>query len=208
MTIELPGRGLVLIYGGGGAGKTALAASLIESRVRRGERCLYAYTGKLSPPLIKELAAAGDLVSLFRLRSYEEQGLLIRSLHRCRGAGHKLLVFDTFTELYRVSVAESYNPLRAGKLLNQQLAMLSNLADEGALVVLTSRARRLEDDVEPEASSLLSYWADVILRLDRLEKPGWRRLTVEKARAPAPPGLEGVVMEMSLRSMGPWTPSK
>lgn len=201
MTIELPDRGLVLLYGGGGAGKTSLAMLFIKDRVGRGERCLYAYSGKLSPLLARELSEAAPLISLFKLRSYKEQHLLVRSLHRCRGAGHKLLVFDTFTEFYRTFIAESSDPLRASKILNQQLAMLADLASEEALVILTSRARRLSDDLEPEASSLINYWADIVLRLDRLGRPGWRRLVVERARGPqASLKLEGLVIEIS-----PWS---
>ncbi|MCX8204266.1 MAG: hypothetical protein N3H31_01220 [Candidatus Nezhaarchaeota archaeon] len=198
MSIELPLNGLVLIYGGGGAGKTSLATSLIKNRTERGERCLYAYTSRLSPLFVKELSKAGDLVSLFRLKDYEEQRLLIRSLYRCRGAGYNLLVFDAFTELYRVFVAKSSDPLKASRLLNQQLAMLSDLASKGILVVLTSRARRLDDDLEPEASNLLNYWVDLMLRLDRLKRPGWRRIIIEKAKTPSLSKLEGLVIETSL----------
>ncbi|MEM4699345.1 MAG: hypothetical protein QXT74_00105 [Candidatus Nezhaarchaeales archaeon] len=200
MSIELPSRGIVLLYGSGGAGKTTLATHLIKDVAKRGERCLYAYSGKLSPLLVRELFEAVPPISLFKLRNYEEQHLLVRSLYRCKGAGHKLLVFDTFTELYRVFIAESSDPLRAGKMLNQQLAMLADLASKEALVFLTSRVRSLNDDLEPEASSLISYWADMVLRLDKLGKPGWRRLVVEKAKAPAASKLEGLVIEVS-----PWS---
>jgi GTPase SAR1 family protein len=161
---------LLLIYGEGGAGKTAIIFSLIKHWATRGRPCLYAFTGR--------------------------QGALVRGLHRCEGAGYELVAFDTFTELYRLFTAETSDPIKACKLLNQQLAMLSELADKGMLVVLASRARRLADDLEPEASSLLEYWSSLILRVERLGKPKWRRLIFEKG----PTGLEGSRFELPLWS--------
>jgi len=197
--MELPSKGLMLIYGEGGAGKTFLALSIAKKHVRRGDSCLYIYAGRPSVSWIRGIYEEGGEIALIKLSSFEEQRYLVRRLHGCRGAGHRLMIFDPFTELYRVFIAKSSNPIKAGKMLGQQLAMLSDLAESGLLIVLTSRARRLAYDLEPEASSLLEYWCNLILRLERLEKPRWRRLIVEKA----PQGLEGAVLEFQIGEE-PW----
>jgi GTPase SAR1 family protein len=189
-------KGLLLIYGEGGAGKTAIIFSLIKHWATRGRPCLYAFTGRLHPRLVEELTPFEDGVTLIKLRDFKDQGALVRGLHKCEGAGYELVAFDTFTELYRLFTAETSDPIKACKLLNQQLAMLSELADKGMLVVLASRARRLADDLEPEASSLLEYWSSLILRVERLGKPKWRRLIFEKG----PTGLEGSRFELPLWS--------
>jgi len=187
-------KGLLLIYGEGGAGKTALIFSLVKHWAEQGRPCLYAFTGGLHPRLVEELKPFEDEVTLVKLKDFKGQGLLVRGLHQCGGAGYGLVAFDTFTELYRLFTAETSNPIKACKLLNQQLAMLSELADKGTLVVLASRARRLADDLEPEASSLLEYWSNLILKVERLGKPKWRRLIFEKG----PAGLEGSRVELPL----------
>ncbi len=122
-------------------------------------------------------------------------------MHRLNGAGYGLVVFDAFTEAYRLFVAEAADPIKASKALNQQLAMLSELAEGGLKVVLTSRARRLAEDLEPEASSLFEYWSNIIARLERLNRPGWRRLTFEKG----PPGIEGLVLEFEIGGLETWS---
>ena len=194
MLSELLRPGLALIYGGGGSGKTLLAVSLTMKAARAGGQCLYAYSGKLHPLLLRKLAALEGQVAVVKIEGLQGQGALVRGLHRLNGAGYDLVVFDAFTEAYRLFVAEAADPIKASKALNQQLAMLSELAEGGLKVVLTSRARRLAEDLEPEASSLFEYWSNIIARLERLSRPGWRRLTFEKG----PSGIEGSVLEFEL----------
>jgi len=111
------------------------------------------------------------------------------------------------TEAYRLHVAVERSPLEASKLLNQQLAMLADLADEegltvadeeGLTVVLSSRARRLVEDLEPEASSILEYWSRATVRIERLPRPGFRRIVVEKG----PSEVRGEVFEVSIHEGG------
>jgi len=196
--------GLLLIYGGGGTGKTTLALQLLLSALTRGWRSLYAYTGRLSSKRFKSLAQKKlenlrHLLILIRLVDFDDQDRAVDALYRSRGEKLKVAVFDTFTGLYRSFVAETKNPLKASKLLNQQLAMLAELANSFNLnIILTSRARRLAEDLEPEASSLLEYWANTIIRIEKLERLKWRRITVEKG----PPHLEGWVIEAEMTGKG------
>lgn len=146
---------------------------------------------------IHRLKEAERLLNLIKLKNFDIQNRLIDALYRSQKCEVGMVVFDTITEPYRAHIAEARDPLVASKLLNRHLAMLSDLSDRfGLKVVLTCRARKLAEDLEPEASSLLEYWSNIIVKIERLGTR--RRLIVEKG----PLSLEELVIEAEMLEGG------
>ena len=219
---------LLLAYGEAETGKTTLALQLAINCSAIGHKALFVdCEGSLRPEKIRAMAADDPEVlenlTIARPRSFEEQAELIECLPDFASAGLTLVAVDTMTGLYRLKLSELVVEATEGeegdeearkkiremtfalnRELNRQAAMLAQVAHEyDVAVVMTSQVRARptaeEDAVEPVASRILRFWAEVVLRLRLTGRPGLRMAVLEKG---PDPGLVGSMRLFKLTDEG------
>lgn len=185
---------VTLLCGEAGSGKTALALQLSFISCLEGLKVFYAYTDGLFPyPRIEALARRIN-ITLNALHSKFCVGHLTKlddlvKLARAIELGHidhDLLIFDTFTSLYRsLDIRSRRDIVLHNKKLNQVTAILKNhVLKSKKRAVLTSRLRtsmigeELVD--EPVASNILTYWSDNIISILKLDVPLQRKIILSK----------------------------
>jgi RecA/RadA recombinase len=118
--------------------------------------------------------------------SFRDQISVIDRLTEYVNRSFGLVVIDTLTSLYRLQLSES--PTKAFDLnreLNRQTALLVQVARaEKVAVMMTSQVTSVFNDanvsVEPVATRVLKFWADIILVMKPTERPGIIRAVMEK----------------------------
>ncbi|MEM0233094.1 MAG: ATPase domain-containing protein [Candidatus Nezhaarchaeales archaeon] len=185
---------VTLLFGEAGSGKTALALQLALRGCLEGLKVLYAYTDGFFPyprieALAKEISASlNSLSSKFHVNHLTKLDDLV-GLVRAVELGcldHDLLIFDTFTSLYKsLDIRSRRDLVLHNKKLNQLTAILKNhVIKTKKRVVLTSRLRFLltsEELIdEPIASNILTYWSDNIVSIHKLDVPLQRKIMLLK----------------------------
>lgn len=175
-----------LVYGDVGVGKTTLALQCALDAILKGFKVFYVYTdGRMDSRQIERVGAENlegfrENFSLFEPRDFDEQEQLIYTLEKAPLNRFKLVVFDTVTSLYRLSLAKD-SSITLSKRLNQQLAILAWLALNSDLCVLvTSRVRLFLGGEEPPAISILEHWAKTMVKIEKVGIKSHRRVGVEK----------------------------
>lgn len=201
---------VTLICGEAGSGKTALALQLALRGCLEGLRVLYAYMDGLFPyPRVEALArdigiALSTLQSKFYVSHLTDLEDLVKLLRAAElgHLDHDLLVFDTFTSLYRsLNIRDRREVVLHNKKLNQLTAILKNhVLKSKRRAVLTSRLKTslVGEELIDEliASNILTYWSDNIISILKLDIPLQRKMVLLKIH-----GRESNV-EVSARIVG------
>lgn len=185
---------ITLLYGEAGSGKTALTLQLAIRSCFEGLKVLYAYTDGIFPyPRIEALAkeigvtlnAFNSKFHVSHLTTLDDLIKLVRAIELgC--LDHDLLIFDTYTSLYRsLNLRDRREIVLHNKRLNQLTAILKHHALKSKKrVVLTSRLRTLligEELIdEPIASNILTYWSDNVISITKLDIPLQRKIVLLK----------------------------
>jgi RecA/RadA recombinase len=117
----------------------------------------------------KEVA---ELIILMKPNDFHEQGVVVDRLTDYMTKNFGLVVFDTVTSLYRLSVGESASKtFEMNRELNRQLAVLAQVARTQKVAVLTtsqvhSALNRVPVSVQPVATRVLKFWADTVIALN------------------------------------------
>lgn len=192
----IPSRSVSLIYGEAETGKTTLAMQLALSCALHGNKTLFIdCDGMFSVKRLSQVSAGkfdaiADLIILMRPNSFAEQTTIVDRLTEYLTDHFGLVVVDTLTSLYGVSIAE--HPQKTFELnreLNRQLALLAQISKMqkiAVIVVSQVRASFKEEQVsiEPVATRVLKFWADTIMDLKPTENPGTVKLILEKTMKP------------------------
>ena len=195
-----------LIYGEASTGKTTLTMSVVINHLQ-GDQWNKAYyidsDRKLSTRRLV-MMADGDESILERLliwtpRSFEEQSQIIESLPSVLSEEKAVVIVDSITGSYRFKAGDSKLTFTANKELNRELGYLSELAKtKDAAVIIVGQVHSVMDSdfqaIEPVANRLLSYWSDVILKLETTTVIGIRQALLEKP--------EGGACRFKLSDMG------
>jgi DNA repair protein RadB len=184
---------ICLIYGEPETGKTTLAIQCAVNCAIQGYKTLFVDCDGTFPAIRLSQIASGkfkeiaELIILVRPNDFREQTALIDHLGEYVSKNFGLIVFDTFTSLYRLRVAESSErTFGLNRELNRQIALLAQVAKTQKIAVLiTSQVRSVFNEayvsVEPVATRVLKFWADTIIAMKPTENTQVIRAVLEKA---------------------------
>ena len=184
-----------LIYGEASTGKTTLALSCVLNHLRSDSWAKAYYIDsdqKLSTMRLTQVADGEDhlleRLLIWKPRSFSEQTELIEGLHQLLPEGKTSIVVDTMTGMYRLEAGDSKKTFATNKELNRQLGFLSEAAKtKGAAILILGQVHSIlgadPSQVEPVARRLLTYWSDVVLRLEPTSIKSVRQAAVEKPEA-------------------------
>jgi len=184
---------IVVVYGEAGTGKTTLAIQTAIETARRGSKVLYIDTDRsFTHQRFSQLAgedsdAVSDQILLFFPDTFSAQTSLVESIENYLTASTRLLVVDTITSLYRVSLGPAERTFSLNRELNRQLAYLSEAALRRRLVVLlTSQVHARMDfpfgRIEPVARRTLAHWPRTIIRLRNTREQSKKEIIIERRR--------------------------
>lgn len=195
-----------LIYGEEKSGKTSLALQAAVNGALSAPKLIWIEgASDLHPSRLRVLdnlyGGIGERIQVFSPRSHAEQVALVARLGFYLSRNPGMVVLDDFTYLYRVEASgrlEVDQPLF--KDISFQLAFLKRIALEKKVPILVIS---LSHDImfgmhfsetRPVADRISTYWADVVLRTNRISNTDARMITVEKG---AKVGSEAILFRVA-----------
>lgn len=184
---------MAVVYGEARTGKTTLAIQTAIEAARRGSKVLYIDTDhSFTHQRFSQLAgddsdAVSEQILLFFPDTFSAQTSLVESIENYLTTSTRLLVVDTITSLYRVSLGPAERTFSLNRELNRQLAYLSEVAPRRRLVVLlTSQVHARMDfpfgRIEPVARRTLAHWPRTIIRLRNTPEQSKKEIIIERRR--------------------------
>jgi len=187
----LPFGEVCLVYGEAEVGKTCLAIQCAANATRMGYKAIFIdsdstfSTRRLSQIAYKDVDEVAPQITLVKPRSFEEQALAIDRLDEYLTKSVGLVAIDTITSLYRCELGEQQATFTLNRELGRQMASLAEIAKTRRVVALVNSQVRsvfLEGvvSVEPVATRVLRFWADIVLNLKPTERRNVLRAVLEK----------------------------
>jgi DNA repair protein RadB len=184
---------LVVIYGEARTGKTTLVIQTAVEAARRGSKVLYididhSFTHQRFTQLAGEdSGGVSEQILLFFPETFSAQTSLVENIENYLTATTRLVVVDTITSLYRVSLGSVERTFSLNRELNRQLAYLSEVAIRRKLVaLLTSQVHTRMDfpfgRIEPVARRTLAHWPSTIIRLRNTADRSRKEIIVERRK--------------------------
>lgn len=189
----IPFESVTLIYGDAETGKTTLAMQCAVNCAKQRYKTLFLdCDGTFSARRLSQIASedfkeVAELIILMKPNNFREQAIAIDQLTEYLTKSFGLIVVDTVTSLYRAKVAESpEKTFELNRELNRQMALLAQIAKTKKIAVLTiSQVRSVFNEtyvsVEPVATRVLKFWADVIITMKPTENSRIIKAVLEKS---------------------------
>jgi len=189
----IPVGSVSLIYGEAETGKTTLAMQCAINCAAKGYKTLFVdCDGTFSARRLSQMASEkfkeiADLIILMKPNNFREQTIVVDQLTDYLTKNFGLAIIDTVTTLYRVQVAEfPEKSFELNRELNRQMALLAQIAKTQKIAVLmTSQVRSVFQEahvsIEPVATRVLKFWADVIIAMKPTENPRIIKAILEKS---------------------------
>ncbi|MGA2160866.1 MAG: DNA repair and recombination protein RadB [Methanoregula sp.] len=182
-------RTITQLYGGPASGKSTLCTIAAISCLRAGGSVIFIDSEGFSIERFRQVAgsdteAIADRLFLFEPVDFEQQGSMIVEADKILKL-HKpgLLVLDSATALYRTDLEKGRDAMQ---MLTRQILQLLGYAKRYELPVLVTNQVYMDTTRNTFAGlggMSLEHISKAIIRLDRLEAPGWRRATLVKHRS-------------------------
>ncbi len=187
----LPVRYVSLVYGEAETGKSTLALQCAVSVARTGYKTIIIdadgtfSTRRLSQIAYHDVEKVAPMILLVRPTTFEEQTLVVDHLEEYVTDEVGLVVVDTVTSLYRVEVGAPEKTFKLNRELNRQIASLAQTAKTLRVAVLIlGQVRGIfangQVGVEPVATRVLKFWADVVIKLKDTRQPHVKEAILEK----------------------------
>lgn len=199
-----------LIYGEAETGKTTLAMQCAVNCARQGYKTLFVdcdntfSVRRLSQIATDKFKEVAELIILMKPNDFHEQGVVVDRVTDYLTKNFALVVFDTITSLYRLSVGESASKtFEMNRELNRQLAVLAQVArTQKVAVLITSQVHsalnRVPVSVQPVATRVLKFWADTVIAINPTENPQTVRAVLEKN----PRKLQAITCDLKIEEKG------
>lgn len=196
---------ILLVFGERGSGKTTLAFQTMLTAAASGRKSTFIYTeGRTPLDRLMGMAGGGwpqssERIWILEVKSFEEQEDLVERLDDQLPGRTGVLIIDSITARYREALGTGKENIPVNKALNREMALIKDhCVRKGLVALLTGEVSSppFGKGFKPVASSILTYWSDTILRLEKLPEAA-RRAVLEK---PSPPA-EAIVW-VSARGLG------
>ena len=184
------------IYGPGGVGKTTLALQFAIATVKSGFQVFYVNAeGKFPIIRLNQLSGVDfkkitPLINVVSPKNFNNQARMVSQFESLIPSDARLIIFDTIVSLYRKELGESTENLILNRKLNQQLGLIANFAiSQSVAVILINQARGSlegENDFQPVANSITSYWSTYSLQISRAESKGYREFKLFRSQDSEP----------------------
>lgn len=192
---------VLLIFGERGTGKTTMIFQAMVNAATHGLRSMMVYSEGHAPiPRLKEIArpkwsTLSELMWIVEIKDFAEQELLVENIEQQMPPKAELFAIDSITACYRAALGKHEENISINKSLNREIALIKDLCRRtGLVVMMTSEvmAQFNGKGVQPVASSILTYWSDRVLRLEKVQgglikavlmKPGHYREKILKLSA-------------------------
>ena len=195
------------IFGEAASGKTTLALQFVNATKRMGYKTVYINSEGTSPIERLEMIAETsfdnlqDSIRVLIPKNFEEQASLIEDFEMYSQQDTKLLVVDTFTKLYRLSLEDKKTNYKIHRELNRQAGFLKGIARNNDIsVVVLNQVRgsfEMGHGFEPVAKNILDYWSDYEMRTRIGRQTGVR--LIERVR---PKGDNETIQKLQLTNTG------
>jgi DNA repair protein RadB len=173
----IPRGSILLVFGERGSGKTTLAFQAMLSAASSGFGSTFIYTEGRTP-LDRLIEMAGrkwsqwsERMWVLEVKSFAEQEDLVERLDDQLPKGTQVLIIDSVTSRYREELGTGKENIPVNKALNREMALIKDYCARNSLaVLLTSEvsAQPFGKGIRPVASSILTFWSDAILRIEKL----------------------------------------
>jgi RecA/RadA recombinase len=183
---------ITLIYGEPETGKTTIAMQCAINCALQNRKTLFIdcdrtfSSFRLAQITSENFKQIANLILLLRPIDFKEQTTVIDNLSEYTAKNFGLIVFDTFTSLYRAKIGTSSKKIFVlNRELNRQLAILAqNTKLQKLPIIITSQVRSVFGEsyvsVEPVATRVLKFWADTIISLKPTEDSQMIKAEFEK----------------------------
>lgn len=188
-----PLGGVSLIYGEAETGKTTLAMQCAVNCARKGYKTLFVdcddtfSARRLSQIASGDFKNIAELIILVKPKDFSEQASVIDQLTNYITKSFSLVVIDTLTSLYRAEIAERpEKTFELNRELNRQIAWLAQIAKTQKIGILViSQVHSVFNEayisIEPVATRVLKFWADIIIAMKPTENPKVIKAVLEKS---------------------------
>jgi RecA/RadA recombinase len=183
---------ITLVYGEPETGKTTLAMQCAVNCAMQGYKALFMdCDGTFSAKRFAQVASGkfeeiAEFVVLVKPNDFKEQTAVVDRLSDYTAKNCGLVIIDTVTSLYRLSVAESgKKAFGLNRELNRQMAVLAQTAKTQKIpIVATSQVSSVFNEtpvsVAPVATRVLKFWADTVVAMKPTENPQVIKVVLEK----------------------------
>jgi DNA repair protein RadB len=182
-------RTLTQFYGGPASGKSTLCNVAAVNCLRAGGSVIFMDSEGFSIERFRQIAGEdtekiADRLFLFEPIDFEQQGSMIAEADKILRL-HKpgLFILDSATALYRTDLEKGRDAMQ---MLTRQILQLLGYAKRYELPVIITNQVYMDTNRNTYAGlggTSLEHISKAIIRIDRLETPGWRRATLVKHRS-------------------------
>jgi len=182
-------RTITQLYGGPASGKSTICMVAVVSCLRAGGSVVFIDSEGFSIERFRQVAggdatAIADRLFLFEPVDFEQQGSMITEADKVlRQHTPGLVVLDSATALYRTDLEKGRDAMQ---MLTRQMLQVLGYARRYELAALVTNQVYMDTARNTFAGlggTSLEHISKAIIRLDRLEAPGWRRATLVKHRS-------------------------